>query len=729
MPRDLNFHDFTDPDAAQGIIKFRRGQRLFNRRYEMIRPLGAGGMGVVWLARDTVEGCECALKFLPSLIVHQEKEMDRLRAEVRTGKGLRHPGLVATYAMEADDSVAAIVMEYVEGETLRQKLDANPRGFFEPHEIEGWVRDIADGLTYLHDDAKRVHRDLKPANVIVGPDNRARLMDFGISHRLKETLSRHSKIASEADVGGSSSSSLAYASPQQLSGKPATAADDIYGFGALIYELLTGSPPFFRGDAAVVTHQINSVPVPPLMERRQELVADGMYADAGAPVPAGWEHLVQRCLAKERADRCPSASAVLAERNAKLNFAPPAQATPTQASDKKDSTGGAKCNFALRPAPRSRVPLVLTIVVLAAGAGGWAIWKNREPAPDPASGASKHQAAEEAEKARQAQELAAAKEKADAAEKTSAKLRKEKEAMEATQREEASRKAAEQKRMAEEAARAIPTPATATKEKPFVNSLGMKFVPVPGTEVLFCIHETRSKDFAAFIADKNRGYTMSGSNADDWKSSELEGVPVGRGATGLEADVTTSTHPVATISWLDASAFCDWLSKKDGKSYRLPTDREWSVAVGIPQEPAGTPQELGKATVADFYPWGGKFVASAISGNYADLTAKEKGTDYGGTIAGYRDGFATTAPVMSFTGNSHGLYDMGGNLWEWVAGCFDGTDPLGKNRTLTSYRALRGGSWNLEDPALLLSSLRYNFAPGYRNGTFGFRVVVAGSGG
>ena len=270
--------------------------------------------------------------------------------------------------------------------------------------------------------------------------------------------------------------------------------------------------------------------------------------------------------------------------------------------------------------------------------------------------------------------------------------------------------------------RAVPVPEA--NSKGFTNTLGMKFVPVPGTTVQFCIHETRSKDFAAFIADRNRGYTMNGSDADEWRELKFREVPVGRGA-GETAE--QSNHPVANVLWLDAVAFCEWLSKKEGKTYRLPTDAEWSLAVGL-REGAGTPEKLDGG-VKDEYPWGGKFVASGISGNYADTTSSAKFGKDRTFIAGYRDGFATTAPVMSFTANQHGLYDLGGNLWEWVAGCYDGADPGGKNKTLTSSRALRGGSWGDHVPAVLLSSRRIINDPRLRISFVGFRCVVVGSGG
>jgi formylglycine-generating enzyme required for sulfatase activity/uncharacterized caspase-like protein len=256
----------------------------------------------------------------------------------------------------------------------------------------------------------------------------------------------------------------------------------------------------------------------------------------------------------------------------------------------------------------------------------------------------------------------------------------------------------------------------------FTNTLGMKFVPVPGTDVLFCIHETRSKDYAAFMADRSRDYTMGGDDAENWRSGEYKKVPVGRGA-GEQAE--QSNHPVANVSWLDAVAFCDWLSKKEGKTYRIPKDREWSVAVGIPQERSGTPMVLDQKGIADVYPWGGRFVAASIKGNYADAAAEAKGLGFG-YIKGYRDGFATTAPVMSFPANEFGLYDMGGNLWEWCAGCYDGTDPAGKDRSLTNHRVVRSGSWIYYGSASMRSSCRRYVHPARRYSDCGFRVVVEG---
>ena len=139
MPHDPFFNLSQDHGGPQ-MPALKAGQLLFNRRYELLRQLGAGGMGVVWLARDHTEQTEVALKFLPTVLVLNESEMKRLRDEVRAGKELRHPKIVATYGMEVENATAAIVMEYVPGKTLRELLEAQERGFFEPEEITPWIK-------------------------------------------------------------------------------------------------------------------------------------------------------------------------------------------------------------------------------------------------------------------------------------------------------------------------------------------------------------------------------------------------------------------------------------------------------------------------------------------------------------------------------------------------------------------------------------------------------------
>ena len=258
-----------------------------------------------------------------------------------------------------------------------------------------------------------------------------------------------------------------------------------------------------------------------------------------------------------------------------------------------------------------------------------------------------------------------------------------------------------------------PTPSTT-----LTNTLGMKFVPVPGTEVSFCIWETRVKDYAVY-AGANAGVNGS------WKKPF--------GDRFKQAD----THPVVKVSWNDANAFCAWLTKKElaegkikeGQKYRLPTDAEWSVAVGLGRETGGTPEAKDEG-VKDVYPWGKEWPPPKGAGNYADTACKlEFGPKYKAktgndlpVIEGYTDGFAYTSPVGSFAANKDGLHDMGGNVWEW---CEDKWNPT------SSHRVLRGASCSIVNPDALLSSYRGVDSPDIRfNFIFGFRcVLVGGSGG
>ena len=189
------------------------------------------------------------------------------------------------------------------------------------------------------------------------------------------------------------------------------------------------------------------------------------------------------------------------------------------------------------------------------------------------------------------------------------------------------------------------------------------------------------------------------------------------------------THPVCGVSWEDAKAFCQWLTAKERKagmisqeqSYRLPTDAEWSVAVGLNEESGGTPKDKDMK-IKDVYPWGTKWPPPSGAGNYAGEESKTADTpsDWG-VISGYRDGYPRTSPVGSFKANRFGLYDMGGNVWQWCEDFYDGqSGPC----------VLRGGSWyDGGVPDHLLSSYRVRGAPVSRFGIYGFRcvLVVGGS--
>jgi len=262
--------------------------------------------------------------------------------------------------------------------------------------------------------------------------------------------------------------------------------------------------------------------------------------------------------------------------------------------------------------------------------------------------------------------------------------------------------------------------ATATKEKPFLNSLGMKFVPLLEAKVLFSIWETRFKDFDAFVTATHRdmGNSMWVSGSDGWKDRP--------GYNWKKPGFTQAPdHPVVGVSWNDAVAFCQWLTDTERKqnkittnqTYRLPTDIEWSAAMGLKEQSSGTPADKdGK--IKGLYPWGREWPPPKGAGNYAGTDVRTESW-YSGwkPIEGYTDGFPRTAPVGSFAPNNFGLLDLGGNVWEWCEDRFDDKHD---------WRVLRGGSWHNYVPHFLLASCRVNDPPDKRSDNNGFRVILAG---
>jgi len=259
-------------------------------------------------------------------------------------------------------------------------------------------------------------------------------------------------------------------------------------------------------------------------------------------------------------------------------------------------------------------------------------------------------------------------------------------------------------------------PAGAAKDKPFVNSIGMQFVPVPGTQILFCTHITRRADYAAYAA--------ATPNADPtWKGYPLEkdsqGKPLAQG----------DDYPVVGVNWGDAKRFCDWLSQKEGRVYRMPSDREWSYAVGIgKQEEAqksATPEML-KNQIKNVYAWGTTWPPPAGVGNFYDETAvdmfptrTENGKTVKNSAPDYKDGYALTSPAFAFRPNQLGIFDLAGNIHQWCDGWYD---------QMATKRLNRGCPYNHWGKESLAAAWRVGFDPETRLifniGFSSFRCVV-----
>src|SRR5438270_8253794 len=285
--------DELDPD--QTIRGFAAGQKLFNR-YTLIKTVGRGGMGVVWLARDDELERDVALKFLPELIIHDRAVLGDLKRETRRSLELTHKNIVRIYDFVHDEVSGCISMEYVDGDTLSNLRADKPHKVFETADLKDWVSELCDALDYAHNHARIVHRDLKPSNLMVNQRGDLKVADFGIARSLSDSVSM-------ATMGRHTSGTLVYMSPQQLDGGRGTSLDDIYSFGATMYELLTSKPPFYSGN---IDRQIHER-VPPLMSyRREELDVVG-----GEPIDQVWEEVVAACLQKDPALRPQSALEII----------------------------------------------------------------------------------------------------------------------------------------------------------------------------------------------------------------------------------------------------------------------------------------------------------------------------------------------------------------------------------------------------------------------------------
>jgi serine/threonine protein kinase len=266
-------------------------------RYRVERELGRGGMGVVVLAHDDELNIPVALKVLPDSVSGDAEGLSRFKSEVLRGMTLAHSGIVRVHTFERDAQHAAIVMEYVPGETLADAKARQQGNCFDCHEILPWIQQLCVALDYAHGEARVAHRDLKPRNIMLTPEGRVKIADFGLASLLSESLTR---VATSPNAVGTPP----YMSPQQALGKPATRVDDIYALGATIYDLMTGRPPFFRGDVfAQVLHE----EAPSMAQRRQELGVNDK-----ADIPRTWERAVAACLSKEPNVRPASGAALLA---------------------------------------------------------------------------------------------------------------------------------------------------------------------------------------------------------------------------------------------------------------------------------------------------------------------------------------------------------------------------------------------------------------------------------
>jgi serine/threonine protein kinase len=261
--------------------------------YRIVRELGSGGMGVVFAAEDVRLGRQVAIKFVPEAMADDKQLFERLRSEARTASALNHPHICILHDIGDDEGRPFIVMELLQGRTLRERLASGPLKVHETLEIGVQVADALDAAHRLH----IVHRDIKPANLFLTDRGSVKILDFGLAKIVTHQASALTTAPTDLTGAGMTLGTVSYMSPEQVTGEPLDGRSDLFSFGVVLYECVTGHQPFKGKTSGVILSEIlNRVPPPPLV--------------LNPDLPMRMQEIITNCLEKDRELRYQDAAAL-----------------------------------------------------------------------------------------------------------------------------------------------------------------------------------------------------------------------------------------------------------------------------------------------------------------------------------------------------------------------------------------------------------------------------------